>query len=317
METTVHEDTESGKVPIAAPPTPDIGSIPAVNTAPIPGILTPVGLSLPDELGRDRWLAVGLWIAHAHQLLRWIIGDWLNYGLEHGYISNRRYDTAQELTGYDRKTLYNLAHVARAVPSSRRCENLSWSHHYEVAALDPSLQQQLLERASVQRLTRRELRYQIKAAQQEQQRIQQEKAVDVHEQPHIDEHDEGQHDEGVDHQQRDDEPIEDEQHEHDNEHADDLHDDLDDDDFDDDLDDADDEEPALDHHGAGIDDHGAEDELHHPRAAFLNEIHAALEKVERRLDEFKGQADQVAWKAIADHLARIQEFVSAQMPPIA
>jgi hypothetical protein len=47
------------------------------------------------------------------------------------------YDDIAEETGYETKALRNIKYVADSVESSRRKDNLSFSHHTEVAALAP------------------------------------------------------------------------------------------------------------------------------------------------------------------------------------
>jgi hypothetical protein len=68
------------------------------------------------------------------------------------------------VTGYDRQTLMNMVYVATRFETSRRRENLSWSHHAEVAGLDAAEQERWLERAGADRLTVRELRLELHCA---------------------------------------------------------------------------------------------------------------------------------------------------------
>ena len=48
------------------------------------------------------------------------------------------YDDIAEETGYETKALRNIKYVADNVELSRRKDNLSFSHHVEVASLPPS-----------------------------------------------------------------------------------------------------------------------------------------------------------------------------------
>jgi len=52
--------------------------------------------------------------------------------------------------------------VASKIEFSRRREKLSWSHHYEVAALEPAQQDELLDQAEAERLSMRQLRQAVK-----------------------------------------------------------------------------------------------------------------------------------------------------------
>ena len=73
-----------------------------------------------------------------------MIGDWLVYG-EHTY--GEMYAQALDATGFSYGTLANQVYVAQRFDFSRRRENLSFSHHQEVAALPPEEADELLDRA--------------------------------------------------------------------------------------------------------------------------------------------------------------------------
>jgi hypothetical protein len=105
------------------------------------------------------------WVEHGRRLglmgrsAGWWIGDWLYYGnAEYG----ERYARAARVTGYDVQTLMNMVYVASHVAPSRRREKLSWSHHAEVVAMNPSEQDMWLDRAEADRLSVRCLREQIR-----------------------------------------------------------------------------------------------------------------------------------------------------------
>jgi hypothetical protein len=85
----------------------------------------------------------------------WWIGDWVNYG---NAAFGEKYSRASRITGYDTQSLMNMAYVASRFDFSRRRENLSWSHHAEVAALSPAEQELWLDRASRGGLSVRRLR---------------------------------------------------------------------------------------------------------------------------------------------------------------
>ncbi len=96
------------------------------------------------------------WIEHGRRLGRmgrgvgWWIGDWLRFG---NAAYGERYARAAQATGYDRQSLMNMVYVASSVETARRREKLSFSHHAEIAALDPADQDRWLERAERDRLS--------------------------------------------------------------------------------------------------------------------------------------------------------------------
>jgi len=94
---------------------------------------------------------------------QWWLGDWINYG--HARYGERYRRTAT-LTGYDPQSLMNMAYVASRVPTSRRRENLSWSHHAELAPLGAEEQEYWLERAILDRMSVHCLRSELRLARQ-------------------------------------------------------------------------------------------------------------------------------------------------------
>jgi len=119
----------------------------------------PVGLILPDELTFNEWKTIGEDLEGDHNALMWQRADWAAYG-ERRY--RRDYGPALEQL-YSRQGIYDLASVARRVDISRRREDLSFSHHREVASLDPELQSVWLDDALRHGWTVHELRAQIAA----------------------------------------------------------------------------------------------------------------------------------------------------------
>ena len=101
------------------------------------------------------------WLEYGHRLgvmgrsAGWWIGDWLSYG---NHAFGERYVRASRITGYDAQTLMNMAYVASRFDVSRRRGKLSWSHHAEIAAMEPEEQDYWLERAETDRLSVRCLR---------------------------------------------------------------------------------------------------------------------------------------------------------------
>ncbi len=67
------------------------------------------------------------------------------------------YSQAMDATNYELKTLQNAKYISSKVESSRRRELLSWSHHAEVAKLEPELQNGFLDMAEKEGLSTKEL----------------------------------------------------------------------------------------------------------------------------------------------------------------
>lgn len=121
--------------------------------------MTSVAWRAVPGLALEEWLETGRKLGVLGRNAGWWIGDWLCYG-NHTY--GERYARAARLTGYDVQTLMNMVYVASHFQPERRRENLSWSHHAEVAALDPAEQDQWLDRAEADRLSVRCLRQEIR-----------------------------------------------------------------------------------------------------------------------------------------------------------
>ena len=127
----------------------------------LPGRLTHTSLELPGDLPYEQWEKVGIKLRAIHGAVQWWIGDWLRYG-EHAY--GEMYSQALEATGKEYQTLNQAVWVAGAVEISRRRENLSWSHHVEVAGLSPGDQDRFLNEATEKSWTRAELRSAVQKA---------------------------------------------------------------------------------------------------------------------------------------------------------
>lgn len=125
----------------------------------LPGSISETALNLPAGLSFAEWEQAGEKLGRIGRACQWWIGDWLNYG-ERAY--GEKYAQAIEVTGYEEKTLRNLAWVASHVEMSRRRDILSWRHHAEVAALSPPDQEGNLEQAEAEGWSVAELRKQIK-----------------------------------------------------------------------------------------------------------------------------------------------------------
>jgi hypothetical protein len=117
--------------------------------------LSDVSWRAAENLSFAEWLEHGRRLGLMGRSAGWWIGDWLNYG---NHAFGERYVRASRITGYDAQTLMNMAYVASRFDRSRRRGKLSWSHHAEIAAMEPEEQEHWLERAETDRLSVRCLR---------------------------------------------------------------------------------------------------------------------------------------------------------------
>lgn len=133
------------------------------------GIVSPTGIVLKDDISESTWLelaknAIGLWekLGQKHLSMSMKVADILNWGEEH---LGERYAQAIDLTRrsliQQSKTVENWMRVFRAVPPSRRRENLTYSHHEAVVKLDATEQEEFLQRAEDEGLTVKTLRSEI------------------------------------------------------------------------------------------------------------------------------------------------------------
>ena len=108
------------------------------------------------ELTREEWATYGLRLGAVTRSSRWWLGDWVRFG-QHRY-TNGRFAVASRISGYDEQTLRNFGYVAGRYEVSRRRENLTWSHHAELAALVSVEQDWWLDEAAARNLSVRRLR---------------------------------------------------------------------------------------------------------------------------------------------------------------
>ena len=124
-----------------------------------PATLNDVSWHAAEGMPFAEWLAYGRRLGVMGRSAGWWIGDWLAYG---NHAFGERYARASRITGYDAQTLMNMAYVASRFDASRRRGKLSWSHHAEIAAMEPDEQDHWLARAETDRLSVRCLRESIR-----------------------------------------------------------------------------------------------------------------------------------------------------------
>jgi hypothetical protein len=141
----------------------------AVSAATVPSVAprrapasAPIAWKPPDGLDRGAWISAGVRLGGLSRSSNWWVGDWLRYGTEKW---GEKYVTAARITGYDPHTLENMVYVASRFDISLRRENLSWSHHFLVAALDREQQDYWLDLAAKESLSVSDLRLELRSAQ--------------------------------------------------------------------------------------------------------------------------------------------------------
>lgn len=125
-----------------------------------PGITaTRVGLDISHNISFEDWVDFGRKIVNAGSSLNWIIGDWAAFGdIKFGAL-----EKWCDANGRDYSYVLNLSWVASNVKLSLRSENLTFSHHREVAALSEPEQKKWLAIADEERLSVVDLRRRIRA----------------------------------------------------------------------------------------------------------------------------------------------------------
>jgi hypothetical protein len=105
------------------------------------------------------WTAIGRRLGAMGRCGQWGLGDWIHYG---NAKFGERYTRAALITGYDVQTLMNMVYVASKFDISRRRENLSWSHHETLAALESDEQDYWLDRSATEKLSVSDLRTELR-----------------------------------------------------------------------------------------------------------------------------------------------------------
>jgi predicted RNA-binding Zn-ribbon protein involved in translation (DUF1610 family) len=137
-------------------PRPPLASAPKQS----PSTITTVAWIAVRDMDLTEWSRAGHQLGVMDRCSPWWIGDWIRYG---NATFGEKYSRVAKITGYDPQTLMNRVYVASRFEISRRRENLSWSHHDQVAALPPDQQEYWLDRAIAECLTRADLRLELRS----------------------------------------------------------------------------------------------------------------------------------------------------------
>jgi hypothetical protein len=119
--------------------------------------VSPTGLKITAKLSYREWEKLGVTLQAIHRSILWWAGDWLLWG-EKTFSE----EFSQAIAEYSKQTLCNAMWVSKQIEPSRRLENLSWSHHQEVASLDKGKQDRFLREAVENKWGVHELRQQIR-----------------------------------------------------------------------------------------------------------------------------------------------------------
>ncbi len=110
------------------------------------------------------WVMAGRRLGALGRVSNWLIGDWVREGVVRW---GERYAEAAKITGFDPHTLRNMAYVASRFDSSLRRDNLTWSHHALIAALELKQQVYWLDRAAALKWSVSDLRTMMRAESRE------------------------------------------------------------------------------------------------------------------------------------------------------
>jgi len=120
--------------------------------------LTETSLVIQNDIDFDEWMTIGNFLKQINKYVLWWLGDWLNFGEN---VYGEKYSQALDETDHSYGGLRNSAWVSGRIEMSRRRDNLSWSHHYEVAALPENKQDKYLQKAEENNWSRNRLRLEI------------------------------------------------------------------------------------------------------------------------------------------------------------
>lgn len=123
-----------------------------------------VVFALTPDLPEDEWLAGGEILRQADRDVPWILGDWINHGID---TYHDGLDQAVKLLAHlSHSAVSRHAFVARRFPADRR-RDISFWQHSECAALPPAHADLILDRAVNDRLSQQDVRNLAQAAKAE------------------------------------------------------------------------------------------------------------------------------------------------------
>ena len=138
------------------PPRPS-NTVPALSEGPFVATIT--GLQVFGTPNPEEWIEYVCGLLRIEERVQWVIGDALLWGERH-YP-----DVFEEFlheTGYQPQTLQHARWVASRIEPQRRRDELAFSMHAAVAALEPDDQDDILEVAILESWTRDEVREEVR-----------------------------------------------------------------------------------------------------------------------------------------------------------
>ena len=92
-----------------------------------------IGTEIIRSSTKKEWESYGEILKRVDEAKQWAIGDWLVDGKKH--YGDGLYEEAERITGIDQGQLRKLKSISDNFELLRRSNNLTWSHHYEIASL--------------------------------------------------------------------------------------------------------------------------------------------------------------------------------------
>ncbi len=114
----------------------------------------PNALVILEDTTYKEWVEIGRSLCFLANSIRWAVGDWIRFGEAH---YGEKYSQALETTHLSYDSLRQSVWVASRFDPERRREELSWSHHLLVASLPAPKQEELLNKAEAEGLSRQAL----------------------------------------------------------------------------------------------------------------------------------------------------------------
>jgi len=115
-------------------------------------------------MDKPAWIMAGRRLGALGRVSNWLIGDWVREGIARW---GEKYAEASKITGFDPHSLRNMAYVASRFDLSLRRDNLTWSHHALIAALERDEQIYWLNRTSELRWSVSDLRTMLRSERRE------------------------------------------------------------------------------------------------------------------------------------------------------
>src|SRR6516162_2349005 len=115
---------------------------------------------IQEGLSFEEWKEYGRNLGRMENMYMWQVGEWWAYG-EINYGEKTSITKSDDWDGPSYQTCADAGWVFKKFHFSRRHENLSWSHHREVAGLDEEDADRFLNDAITYKWSRQELRKQV------------------------------------------------------------------------------------------------------------------------------------------------------------